>query len=272
MHLENYLKHLSIFYSMNNQKKIAICITAGEQSENHVGMNIHGDGLSKKGFSLKDIRNFKKTLDDLNIYYEYYRLDKMVSIDDLNRASLLIIRNGIKQILDESPDNMLDEQLGFEWDTKYWDSKSNKVLNKRARYNVCYGNLNQEPDYENKKGRIVSYDELPILNKWRNKLGDIFGSKSSNLEMEGNFYYDITKCGINFHGDSERKKVIACSLGESRPIHWQWYFQGKPIGERLKFDINHGDIYIMSEKTTGNDWKNWNDKTLRHAAGIKYTK
>ena len=130
----------------------------------------------------------------------------MVSINDLDKASLLIIRNGIKQILDESPDNMLDEQLGFEWDTKYWDSKSNKVLNKRARYNVCYGNFNQEPDYENKKGRIVSYDELPILNKWRNKLGDIFGSKSSNLEMEGNFYYDITKCGINFHGDSERRK------------------------------------------------------------------
>jgi len=28
----------------------------------------------------------------------------------------------------------------------------------------------------------------------------------------------------------------------------------------------------MSEKTTGNDWKNWNNKTLRHAAGVKYTK
>ena len=35
----------------------------------------------------------------------------MVSIDDLDKASLLIIRNGIKQILDESPDNMLDEHL-----------------------------------------------------------------------------------------------------------------------------------------------------------------
>ena len=81
---------------MNNQKKIAICITAGEQSENHVGMNINGSGLSKKGFSLKNIRNFKKNLDDLNINYEYYRLDKMVSIDDLDKASLLIIRNVIK--------------------------------------------------------------------------------------------------------------------------------------------------------------------------------
>ena len=30
--------------------KIAICITAGEQSENHVGMKINGTGLSKKDF------------------------------------------------------------------------------------------------------------------------------------------------------------------------------------------------------------------------------
>ena len=47
--------------------------------------------------------------------------------------------------------------------------------------------------------------------------------KAMNLEIEGNLYYDTSKCGIGFHGDSERKKVIACSLGKSRPIHWQWY-------------------------------------------------
>ncbi len=260
-------------YKLNAlHSKVAICITAGEQSENHVGMKINGKGLSKKGFSIKDIRNFKKILKEKNIEYEYYRLDKIVSIDNLQKASLLIIRNGINQLLLESPDDMLNEQLSFEWDKKYWDTRSNKVLNKRARYNVCYGGNNQTPDYENKKGRIVSYDDLPILNKWRNKLGEVFGTKSSNLEMEGNMYYDVKKCGINFHGDSERKKVIACSLGESRPIHWQWYYQGKPIDKRLEFELNHGDMYIMSEKTTGNDWKLWDEKTLRHAAGIQYTK
>lgn len=252
--------------------KIAICITAGEQSENHVGMKINGNGLSKKGFSIKDIRNFKKILKKNSINYEYYRLDKLVSIDNLEKASLLIIRNGVNQLLLDSPDDMLNEQLTFEWDKKYWDTRSNKVLNKRARYNVCYGEKNQEPDYENKKGRIVSFDNLPKLNNWRNKLGEIFGTISSNLEMEGNMYYNIDKCGINFHGDSERKKVIACSLGESRPIHWQWYHKGNPIDKRLEFELNHGDMYIMSEKTTGNDWKTFDKKTLRHAAGKQYTK
>lgn len=32
--------------------------------------------------------------------------------------------------------------------------------------------------------------------------------------MEGNYYYDINKTGIGFHGDSERKKVIAISLSD----------------------------------------------------------
>ena len=36
--------------------------------------------------------------------------------------------------------------------------------------------------------------------------------------------------------------------------------------------IEHGDIYIMSEKAVGNDWLNSNIPTLRHAAGAeKYT-
>ena len=33
----------------------AICITLGEQSENHVGMIKYGDGLSDKGYSVEEI-------------------------------------------------------------------------------------------------------------------------------------------------------------------------------------------------------------------------
>ena len=92
------------------------------------------------------------------------------------------------------------------------------------------------------------------------------------MAVEGNLYYDKKKCGIGFHGDAERKRVIACSLGASRPIHWQWYLGANPIGDRIKFTLNSGDMYIMSEKASGYDFKRRNIKTLRHAAGEKYTK
>jgi len=39
----------------------------------------------------------------------------------------------------------------------------------------------------------------------------------------------------------------------------------------MDVQINHGDIYIMSEKATGFDWKSRNKTRLVHAAGhIKY--
>lgn len=252
---------------------IAICITAGEQSENHVGMQINGNGLAKSGFTIDDLLLFKSTLEEKKINCEYYRLDSVLEDkNDLYVAALLIIRNGVDYIINDNSKSMLKEQLNYEWDKKYWDSRRSKVLNKHARYNVCYSNYKQEPDYENKKGTIICLDDVPFLNKWLTTLPIIFGEKAKNLQVEGNLYYNSNKCGIGFHGDSERKKVIACSLGKSRPIHWQWYLQSKPIGERIKFELNNGDMYIMSEKTTGYDWKKRNIKTLRHAAGEKYTK
>ena len=40
----------------------------------------------------------------------------------------------------------------------------------------------------------------------------------------------------------------------------------------MLIQLNHGDMYIMSEKAVGNDWKLKNKPTLRHAAGAaKYT-
>lgn len=248
----------------------AICITAGEQSENHVGMQVNGKGLSSKGFSIEEIIRFKEVLDEKGIEAEFYRLDE--NIEGADEAALLIIRNGVDKIAGINSSDMMKEQMEFDWDKKYWDVRRQRVLNKHARYNVCYGKDSQKPDYENKKGTIISYENVPLLEKWRESLGIIFGEEASNLEVEGNLYYNVKKCGIGFHGDSERKKVIACSLGESRPIHWQWYFKSQPIGERIKFTINNGDMYIMSEKTSGYDWKKRNLKTLRHAAGEKYVK
>jgi len=257
-----------------DMKNIAICITAGEQSENHVGMQKNGNGLAEKGFSMDELKEFKKDLEKKSIDSEYYSLNAFLGDekDSIEEAGLLIIRNGVEKISNNHPDLLLKEQMGFEWDKQYWDTRRKRVLNKIARYNLCYNSLGQEPDYENKKGRIISLENAPYLKKWRDTLSVIFGKSAENLELEGNQYYDVKKCGIGFHGDGERKKVIACSLGASRPIHWQWYQNSEQIGSRAEFMLNHGDMYIMSEKTTGYDWKKRSIKTLRHAAGLKYVK
>ena len=39
----------------------------------------------------------------------------------------------------------------------------------------------------------------------------------------------------------------------------------------MRIDLSHGDMYIMSEKATGNDWKKSSIETWRHAAGFKFS-
>lgn len=100
-------------------------------------------------------------------------------------------------------------------------------------------------------------------------LPSVVGTKAIDMQVEGNYYYDIKKCGIGFHGDTERKSVVGVRLGATLPICYQWYIGSTPIGDMYNVDLHHGDTYIMSEKTTGYDWKRKKVHTLRHAAGCK---
>ena len=55
-------------------------------------------------------------------------------------------------------------------------------------------------------------------------------------------------------------------------MRWQWFKDGMPVGKPIGIHLNSGDVYIMSEKAVGADWKLKSKYTLRHAAGAdKYT-
>jgi len=155
----------------------------------------------------------------------------------------------------------------FEWDRKYWDTRRKKVLNKNARANVCFGDDGSEPDYERKKGRIVGYDSVPSLECVKRQLRDVLGSKCDNLICEGNRYFDLKKCGIGYHGDAERRKVVAFRVGESMDLHFNWFVESKSVGKIFKTTLKNGDMYLMSEKAVGTDWRCRKIYTLRHSAG-----
>jgi len=166
-----------------------------------------------------------------------------------------------------------DDALFTEQDYLTKDTKAfmyGRVVNKHARHNLCFGETHQEPNYEEGKGTVYAFDEVPLLKSIREKLGEIHNEKSNQLQAEGNYYYDITKCGIGFHGDTERKKVIAIRLGDKIPLCYVWYHNNQSVTNILQINnLEHGDMYIMSEKATGYDWKSKSKYTLRHAAGCK---
>jgi hypothetical protein len=56
-------------------------------------------------------------------------------------------------------------------------------------------------------------------------------------------------------------------LGEPIPLNFHWYHKSNPIGEKFVINLDHGDMYIMSQKAIGQDWKKSSMLTLRHSAG-----
>jgi len=257
--------------------KSCITITFGDVAENHVRMQKLGVE-AEEGFTLEDLlkaqsffheKNCETNLCYLNEYYK--KTDNTIKTDD---AYILIVRNACNILLEDmisNSKNLQDKLNLLKWDTKA--IMYGNVVNKKARHNLCFAEEAQEPNIEEGKGTVVSFKSLEEINHIRNKIKDIIGEAGTDLLAEGNLYYDITKCGIGYHGDAERKKVIAIRLGESLTLSYQWYYKSKRIGEKCKFSLDHGDLYIMSAKAVGNDWKKKNILTLRHAAGCdKYTK
>ena len=247
-----------------------ITITFGDQAENHKGMQIIGSSASV-GYNLEDFNNIIDKCKNIGISTELVDLKKILNTDtikDAAEAYVLIIRNGIDYILKDickTEKDLYDEHINLKWDSKAL--MYGKVVDKKARHNLCYGDNNQEPDYASGKGRIISFDDVQLTKTIKNKLHEYFGNKSSKLVAEGNLYYNVNYNGIGFHGDSERKIVIAIRLGNTFPLRYQWYYDSKPVGEFIDINLNSGDIYIMSEKAVGQDWKLRKTLTLRHAAG-----
>ena len=163
--------------------------------------------------------------------------------------------------------DLYKEMNSFEWDRKYYDTRRKKVLNKNARANVCFGDESSEPDYENKKGRVVGYKDVECLSYMMSGMKSFLGEKFENMICEGNRYFDLNKCGIGWHGDAERRKVAAFRLGETMSLHFNWFYRHKSFGSTLKIKLNNEDMYLMSEKATGCDWKRSSICTIRHAAG-----
>lgn len=239
-------------------------ITFSERVENHVGMQTVGN-MADKGFSIEEINSFSQQ--------EGYETE-IINLDDsfpeeCEKAQILIIRNGVKLLMKDESKDLINEikKSKDKVDKKAW--MRGRVVNKLARYNLCYGDESQLANYEEKKGTIISFQSVPFLSKARHRIGELFGNKCQNLLAELNYYYDVKKCGIGFHGDSERRLVIGMRFGCSMDLQYQWFHEGKSCGDRVEITLNEGDIYFMSEKATGTDWKKRKIPTLRHAAGCK---
>jgi len=187
-------------------------------------------------------------------------------------ACVLVIRNGAS-IFVPSPRKAAnhlyyEQESKVKYDRKYYDSRRKQTLHKRARWNIVFGAEEQVASEDFTQCTVRAFSSLLFLNAFRNNLQLYLGERARGLYAEGNHYYE-DKSGIGFHGDSERKTVICLSLGKSTTLRFQWRLPGSSEHTLSPIDIevNHGDVYIMSEKATGFDWKHRSKVRVVHSAG-----
>ena len=256
-----------------NQRKF-MTITIGDQAENHIGMQILGE-KSQEGIDLEKLALFREKFEAMGATCEWHCLnDGLAGTEYENKAEeavVLIIRSGVDALLGRKGANKLEKELDRdEWlDKTFWSVKHGRVCNKIARWNNCFARDGQEPDIEAKKGRVIAFDQVSLL---KHIIEWLEIECEDKLVAEGNYYYDH-KCGIGAHGDAERFKVFAVRLGRCAPLGYRWRIKSKGVGQVMHFQFNHGDMYIMSEKAVGTDWRKRSKLTLVHAAGAeKYMK
>lgn len=239
-----------------------LTLTFSQNVENHVGNQQIGT-KEHDGFTKGDLDAAKEWFTGRGIECE------VISIKGPEGAApawILKASGGMHALVNDI-NALTREAFDMPFDTKALMRGS--VKNKHARHNNCISDESQAPNYSLGRGTVVSFASLPYCASLRVKLPEIFGPKAENLFAESNLYYDLSKCGIGLHGDTERRLVIGVRLGDNvdTPLEYQWFKESEPIGARMRISLRPGDVYAMSEKAVGYDWKKKKVYTLRHATG-----
>jgi len=237
--------------------------TFSECVENHAGMERVGQKRAR-GFSEAYLAACARDCEGAELHE---------LVHDGERASVMVIRGGVDKLLGEQgAKQLLAESMSQPFDTQFLNTRRRVVQTKHGRHNNCYADEAQAPSIAEGRGTIISFSDAPHLAELRSKLPTVFGPEAAALLCETNKYIDVrsAKVGIGFHGDTERSLVVGVRLGAaSTPLRFQWYNRSKAVTGEYTIELKHGDMYAMSHKATGYDWRCSSKMTLRHGTGRK---
>lgn len=246
-----------------------ITLTFSDVVENHVGMEKTGVAMPELGQAitpeylshLSQAPHLVETAEHISLNLLPKELPEGYEQEDFEPASILILRGWCT-----NADALWEEMTSLEWDAKSF--MYGKVVNKKARHNLCFADWSAPPNYSAGQGTVVAFQDLPELSKVRAAVADLMPALDTEplwLNAEGNYYYRQADTYIGPHGDTERNLVVGLRLGGSRQLVYQWYCQSKTVGPTMIVELHHGDVYIMSHKAVGTDWKSRKITTLRHS-------
>lgn len=144
-----------------NHKTSTITLTFGDMAENHVGMEQLGEMVKPgEGFTVAELVAINTALTTKGLTCHLHHLN---TTEEHPEAALLVVKNFVDYLLKdkaESKETMFREQAALNVDKKAF--MYGRVVDKHARWNLCFDDVAQEPDYKQGKGRIVAFSEVPI--------------------------------------------------------------------------------------------------------------
>ena len=279
-----------------NKNWWAKVVTWCDRGENENGMQMIGE-LAEKGVTAERLLEIKKEQEAMGTKCDYYDLTELLDEAELKRmgvkelppAAVLVLRGGISELLGENDAWMkVEDELERCKDDKHALMYGDVRL-KSARWNWCFGEFQQDPDYKNGRGSVYDirekqFEYLNHLREQATKLVDYpLGPDKMLLCGEVNHYYDCTFTGIGWHGDKERRIVVGSRHGPGTvdmPVKWCWLKKEnvrQPSGKYLQETTYYGkeqwvyvgrdDLYIMSEHAVGRNWKDLGVPALVHSSG-----
>jgi len=275
-------------------------LTYSRSTESHVGTQIHGT-MASTGYTMDDLKTSMAWASQHGIEFELVRLHTRTGID--REAHVLVLRD-VLSALDGGG------AIVPEFETKVWPKLDRKmvnwfgdgpgrVCNKWARGNAEIGphavpstlaplTLGTELGRGTSvSGVVLPYSDLPAIESVAKGLPLVLGGKANDLRAEVNFYgpehgadasrttrQAFKKCGISWHGDSERPDVVGLVVGSvPKELRFQAFrgVSGKTrVGHQVVLKLESGDMYIMDEVACGHRWKhdrNHGKVHYQHSAG-----
>ena len=267
--------------SNRNGPDWTVSVTYGDQAEIHAGMSKEG-ALRERGLTVKELQDIAAIYHSKGAKVEYYDLNTigLQNPQICEPAAILIVRGGVDVMLKPFGVNawhMYHEQRSLPPCTKFYNARAKKVQNKNARWNNVFGFADDPGDLTQGRGPVTHFDRVPITGAlqamWPDFVGDSAKELVRALFAESNIYYEQNSY-IGYHGDKERRIVICARLGRSMKLAYTFFQNCNAISQPIILELHHGDIYFMSSKAVGFDWRQTKDSlvTLRHAAAFETKK
>lgn len=207
---------------------------------------------------------------------------RMYSSLDPNTAELHNIKNILPKTLYEIPDAFIlvmrqklkdnaDEILPI-FNNLLWDSQrlqNGKLVESKINNKLLFCDLNDlellPANFNEKYGTIHNINRMDALMKLYKIIESNF---SSNLYAEGIAFNDLNECYVPMGQEKDKKKIIGLHLGSSFPLNFRWYHKTEKVSDPYQINLNHGDLYIMSEMAAGLNKESKTKLYIKHGHGF----